>query len=130
MAYYIIHTQYMNKFFNESTCEFLFQYIQEHTDIQTPSQMCTTHPVPHLYYSIVNGKKTIFFLSFFLSFFFFFFFFCLFRATPLAYGDSHGDSWAGGRTGATAVGLRHSHSNTGSKPYLRRTPQLTAMPDP
>ena len=45
---------------------------------------------------------------------------CLFafsRAAPVAYGDSQ----ARGRIGATAAGLRHSHSNTGSEPRLRPT---------
>ena len=42
--------------------------------------------------------------------FFFFFFFLLFRATPVAYGGSQ----ARDRTGTTAAGLHHSHSNTGS----------------
>ena len=43
-----------------------------------------------------------------------FFFFCLFRAAPTAYGGSQ----ARGLIGAVAAGLRHSHSNTGSKPCL------------
>ena len=53
-------------------------------------------------------------------------FFFLFRATLAAYGDSQ----ARDRIRATATGLRHSHSNTGSGPCLWPTPQLTAMPDP
>ena len=66
-----------------------------------------------------------------LSFFFFFFFlsFCLFvfsRATAVAYGDSQ----ARGLIGAAATGLHHSDSNAVSKPRLRPTPQLMAMPDP
>ena len=52
--------------------------------------------------------------------------FCLFLATPMAYGGSQ----ARGRIGATAAGLPHSHSNTGSKLRLRHTLQLTATPDP
>ena len=56
----------------------------------------------------------------------FFFFFFLFRATPDAYGGSQ----AMGLIGATAAGLGHSHSHTGSKPSLRPTPQLVAIPDP
>ena len=36
----------------------------------------------------------------------------------------------GVQSGATAAGLRHSYSNSGSKPHLRPTPQLTATPDP
>ena len=31
---------------------------------------------------------------------------------------------------ATAAGLHHSHSNSGSKPHLQPTSQLTATPDP
>ena len=58
--------------------------------------------------------------------FFFFFFFCYFRATPMEYRGSQ--AW--GPNGVTAAGLRHSHSNTGSKPRLRPTPQLMTMPDP
>ena len=57
---------------------------------------------------------------------FFFFFFSFSRATPAAYGGSR----ARGLIGAVAAGLRQSHSNVGSEPRLRPTPQLTAMPDP
>ena len=46
-------------------------------------------------------------------------------AAPAAYGGSQ----ARGRIGAVATGLRQSHSNTGSKPRLQPTPQLTATPD-
>ena len=56
----------------------------------------------------------------------FFFFYLLFRAAHTAYGGSQPRSWFG----ATAAGLCHSRSNTGSKPHLQPTPQLTAMPDP
>ena len=55
--------------------------------------------------------------------------FCLFAiswAAPVAYGDSQ----ARGRIGAVAAGLHQSHSNAGSKPRLRPTPQLMATPDP
>ena len=48
------------------------------------------------------------------------------RAAPEAYGGSQARSLIG----AVAVVLSHSHSNTGSKPFLRPTPQLMAMPDP
>ena len=61
----------------------------------------------------------------YLRLFLFSFSFCLLRATPTAYGDSQTRGWRG----AAAVGLRHSHSNAGSKPWLQPTPQLTAMPD-
>ena len=61
--------------------------------------------------------------------FFFFFFFGLFaysRAVPVAYGGSQ----ASRLIGAVVAGLHHSHSNAGSEPRLRPTPQLTATPDP
>ena len=50
----------------------------------------------------------------------------LFRATPTPYRSSQ----ARGQIGAAAASLLHSHSNSGSKPRLQPTPQLTAMPDP
>ena len=46
-------------------------------------------------------------------------------AAPAAYGGSQ----ARGQIGAAAAGLYHSHSNTGSEPCLRPTPQLMAMLD-
>ena len=58
--------------------------------------------------------------------FLFFFFFLSFRATLAAYGGSQ----VRGQIGAVAAGLRQSHSNAGSEPRLRPTPQLTAMLDP
>ena len=45
----------------------------------------------------------------------------LFRPTPTAYGSSQ----ARCPIRASAVSLRHSHSNARSEPYLRPTPQLT-----
>ena len=63
------------------------------------------------------------------SLFFFFLAFWLFafsRATPSAYGGSQ----ARGRIRAIATSLHQSHSNVGSKPRLRLTPQLMAMPGP
>ena len=44
----------------------------------------------------------------------------------MAYGSSQG----GGRIGAIAAGLYHSHSDVGSALSLQPTPQLTATPDP
>ena len=58
-----------------------------------------------------------------------FFFFCLF-AFPRAASAAYGGSQARGLIGAVAAGLHHNHSNAGSEPHLRPTPQLTAMPDP
>ena len=87
--------------------------------------------------STINIKMTVssflFYQSMVLSFLvhlavaiqLFFFFFCLFLSffaiswdTPVAYGGSQ----ARGLIGAVAAGLRQSHSNTRSKPYLRPTP--------
>ena len=65
-------------------------------------------------------------MSYNKSMFNFSLFLVLFRAAPTAYGGSQ----ARGQIGATAVSLCHSHSNVGSEPSLRPTPQLTAMPDP
>ena len=56
---------------------------------------------------------------------FFFFFFGFFRAALVVYGRSQAKE----RIGAAAANLRHSHSNAGSQPHLRPTPQLMAMPD-
>ena len=72
------------------------------------------------YYSVEYTHLFVKFLSFS------FFFFCFFRAAVAAYGSSQ----ATGLIGATAAGLRHSHSNARSEPHLRPTPQLTAVPYP
>ena len=56
---------------------------------------------------------------------FFFFFLVFSMATPAA----HRGSQARGLIGAIAAGLHQSHSNVGSEPHLRPTPQLTATPD-
>ena len=58
----------------------------------------------------------------------FIFYFCLF-AISWASPAAHGGSQARGRIGAVATSLCQSHSNTGSQPCLRPTPQLTAMQD-
>ena len=65
-------------------------------------------------------------IHFYFLIFNFIYLFFLFRAAPLAYGSSQ----ARGQIGATISSLHHSHSNTGSKPRLQATPQLTAKPDP
>ena len=61
-----------------------------------------------------------------ISFFFFFGLFAFSRAAPASYGGSQ----ARGLSRAAATGLHQSHSNSGSEPRLRPTPQLTATPDP
>ena len=66
---------------------------------------------------------------FFYYYYLFFNLFCLFafsRAALAAYGGSQ----ARGLIGAAAAGLRQNHSNEGSEPSLRPTPQLMATPDP
>ena len=47
----------------------------------------------------------------------------IFKAVPAAYGSFR----ARGQIGAAAAGLHHSHSNTGSEPYLRALQMLAAM---
>ena len=42
----------------------------------------------------------------------------------------YGSSQARGQIRAAVGGLHHSHSNTGSEPYLQPTPQLVAILDP
>ena len=59
--------------------------------------------------------------------FFGFCIFLLFRDPPSAYGNSQP---RGQINWIVSAGLHHSHSNMGSEPSLRPTPQLTAMPDP
>ena len=71
------------------------------------------------YLSCVNFLYSFFFLSFFVVV-------AISWATPVAYGGSQ----ARGQIRAVAAGLHHSHSNTGSKPRLQPTPQLTVMLDP
>ena len=65
---------------------------------------------------------------FLFLFLFCFVLFCLFAiswADPVAYGGSQ----ARGTIGAVGAGLCQSHSNTGSEPRLRPTPQLMATLD-
>ena len=83
----------------------------------------TFTPFPHLSFS----KAAAWILS--LSLFFFFFFFGLFAFSGAA-STEYGGSQARGATGAVATGLHQGHSNVGSEPRQRPTPQLTAMPDP
>ena len=56
---------------------------------------------------------------------FLFLFFCFFRSAPVAYGSSQARGWIR----AAAAGLHHRHSNIGSEPHLRPTPQLRATLD-
>ena len=55
----------------------------------------------------------------------FFFFFVFLFAIPWATAEAYGGSQARGLIGATASGLHHSHSSSGSKLCLWPTPQLT-----
>jgi len=70
----------------------------------------------------VPGTRNLFCIC--VLFFLFFFFF--FRTAP----ETHESSQAAGGESATTASLYHSHGNVGSKPRLRPTPQLRAMPDP
>ena len=77
-------------------------------------------------YGPFGMSANLFIISFNLIFFLSFCLFAFSRATPVAYGGSQ----ARGLIGAVATGLYHSHSNVGSEPRLRPTPQLMAMSDP
>ena len=70
-----------------------------------------------------SDSKIINILFYFILFFIFLSFS---RATPVVYGGSQ----ARGLIRAVDAGPRQSHSNAGSEPHLRPTPQLTAMLDP
>ena len=89
---------------------------------------CITNENPLLVQQFTLPVIYFLFIPKFMIFFliFIYLFILLFRATPMAYGVSQ----ARGPRGATTVGLRHSHSNTGSKPHLRPTSQLMTSPDP
>ena len=63
---------------------------------------------------ILLGGLFLFFMGFFVLFFGFFCFVLFFRAALAA----HRSFQARGRIGATAAGLPHSHSNSGSEPPL------------
>ena len=58
--------------------------------------------------------------------FLFYFIFGLYRATPAAYRGFQ----ARGLIGASAAGLLQSHSNAGSEPHLRPTPQQRQILNP
>ena len=85
-------------------------------------------PIAVLSFRTVHGPREEWVGSNFFLFCFVFFFlsFCFVRAALAAYGGSQ----ARGPIGAVDAGLRQSHSNTGSKPCPRPTPQLMATPDP
>ena len=96
------------------------------SSLHTPELMCPVSQEPHrqgtdAFKGDRWGKETLG-----LELFFCLLSFVFFRAEPAAYGGSQ----AGGQIGATAAGLHHSHSNAGSEPRLRPTPQLTAALDP
>ena len=70
-----------------------------------------------------------------IPYFIYLFIYCLFafsRAAPEAYGGSQVRGLMGAvapLTNVAVAGLCQGHSNGGSDPCLRPTPQLTAMPD-
>ena len=75
--------------------------------------------------AMANPPHNILFI-FFILYFLFVYLFAFSRAASVAYGGSQ----AKGQIGAIAAGLHQSHSNGGSEPRLRPTPQCTATPDP
>ena len=77
----------------------------------------STYVICANYFAIVSNCISLLFRM--SSFLFFVFCFCLFRATPAVYGGSQ----ARVQMRAVADNLHQSHSNAGSKPRLRPTPQ-------
>ena len=80
--------------------------------------------IHNLYY--INYTLMMLFLKASLLRKLFFVFLSFLGPLPMAYGGSQ----ARGRIRAIAASRHHSHSNARSKPHLRATPQLMAMPDP
>ena len=76
--------------------------------------------------SIESPVTELLFLFFKIFYLFWFVSLSFPRAAPVAYGVSQ----ARDLIGAVAAGLHHSHSNLGSEPCLRPTPQLMTTPDP
>ena len=66
---------------------------------------------------VIHMNKFKGFLFYFFSKYFLLFIYLLFMAAPMAYGGSQARGWIG----ATAAGLRHSHSHTWSKPSVTYT---------
>ena len=66
----------------------------------------------------------------YITFILFYFIIIIFLASSRAAPVAHGGSQARGLIGAVATDLCYSHSNTGSEPRLRCTPQLRATTDP
>ena len=81
-----------------------------------PLLPCHTLPLKPLHCALQPVLLFFFFSSSFLL---------LLRAACMAYGSSQARS----QIRATAVGLCHSHSNTGSETCLQPTPQLMVTPD-
>ena len=91
-----------------------------------------------IYYFILFRMATVFLFFLFFSFFLaeeardlsrvssIFLFLCLFKTVAMAYGCSQTRH----QIRASASGLCHSRSNSGSKLHLHPTPQLMTMPYP
>ena len=74
----------------------------------------------------VKLRNFLLFYVYICVFCFCFIFIYFFRTVPVAYASFQ----ARGLIGAAAAGLHHSHSNTGSKPHLQLTLQLSEMLGP
>ena len=103
----------------------IFYFLLEALESFLPGSMKFQGNVPHCGHLLFTIPDTFYFIYLFI------YFFCLFvfsRSAPMAYRGSQ----ARGLIGTVAAGLRHchSHSNVGSKPRLRPTPQLMATLDP
>ena len=92
-----------------------------------PLWMSSSHLTLPFCVFVTLGLQSCFSSPEFIYFLFIFIFiFLVFLPFPVAYGGSQ----ARNPNRAVAAGLCQSHSNVGSEPHLRPTPQLTAMLDP
>ena len=89
-------------------------YIYTYIHIHTEREICKTNQIKEVEKERTWRKKIFIGL------------FAFSRAAPIA----HGGFQTRGLIGAVTAGLHQSHSNSGSKPRLRPTPQLIATLDP
>ena len=103
-----------------------FHYFQFFVCYSRDVLVLNTHVIIITFYTAVSILYILLCILFYL------FIYLFFVSSPFLGPLSRhmGGSQARGLIRAVAVGLRQSHSNTGSEPCLRPTPQLTATRDP
>ena len=89
--------------------------------------MVDLHKTNLFYIEYKKIFQNILFIYLFIYYYYYYFFVFLPFLGPRP--RHMGGSQARGRIGAVATGLHQGHSNAGSEPRLRPTPQLMATPD-